>query len=687
MDETKEQQSLHRFLQAAIYFTVVLDVLLFVIDPQIRSGPEFYHAVHLILNRLARTVIYESPFNSKLLTFFLICMVAVGTLSRKKKDLNPRKEILFPVICGFLLLALSLWTYGKTGIPILKGLSGYQLTYIFSSFSGAILLHISMDNVSKIISSRLGKDKWNVEGESFMQPLTPSRSQYSVAIPMLFYYRKKVRRGWVNLENIFRGTLVIGTPGSGKSFGVIMPVIRQLIARQFSICLYDFKFPDLGRVAYYHYLLAKQQGKCDDFSFHVINLTEVERSRRINVLKREYVSTLADASETAEGLVEALKKGDKSGGSDQFFTQSAVNFLAACIYFFVQHEDGRYGTFAHVLAFLNRSYEEIFRTLFSNKELTSLLSPFMTAYKNKAFEQLEGQVGTLKVFISRLATKETFWVFSADDFNLKISDPLNPSILVLANDPNTQNINSACYSVVLNRLTRLINSKGNRPSAIIVDEVPTLFIHRMENLIATARSNKVAVVLGLQELTQFRQQYGKDTASTITSVIGNVLSGSVRDKGTLDWLERLFGKVKQEAESVSIDRLKTSISLSEKLEPLIPAGKIASLKAGEMVGLLSGDAVEEFTGKFETSAVNCRINLDLKAIKQEEDGYRDLPVYYDFGGKKDTILRKNFFRIDQEVQDLVNSFRPQAPGMSTAPSGSWIAKAQLSHPSGTSTHP
>lgn len=686
MEETKEQQSLHRFLQAAIYLTVLVDILLFIVEPQIQSSSRLYQAFHLLLERLSKTIIYQAPLNGKLFTFFLICLVAAGTLSRKKRNLNPQKEILLPLFSGFFLLALSIWCYGKSSTPMRGGLSGYQLTYIFGSLSGTILLHISMDNVSKIISSSLGKDKWNVEGESFMQPLTPCKSPYSVSIPMLFYFRKKVHKGWVRLENIFRGTLVIGTPGSGKSFGVIMPVIRQLIARQFAVCLYDFKFPDLGKVAYYHYLLAKQQGKCADFSFHVINLTEVERSRRINVLKREYVLTLADASETAEGLVEALKKGDKSGGSDQFFTQSAVNFLAACIYFFVQHDEGRYGTFAHVLAFLNRSYEEIFRTLFNNKELTSLLSPFMTAYQNKAFDQLEGQVGTLKVFISRLATKETFWVFSADDFNLKISDPLNPAILVLANDPNTQNINSACYSVILNRLTRLINSKGNLPSSIIVDEVPTLFIHRIENLIATARSNKVAVVLGLQELTQFRQQYGKDTASTITSVIGNVLSGSVRDKGTLDWLERLFGKVKQEAESLSIDRAKTSVSLSEKLEPLIPAGKIASLKAGEMVGLLSGDAVEEYTGKFETSAVNCRINLDLEAIKQEEAGYKDLPVYYDFGGRKETILRNNFFRIDQEVRDLVNNFRSLAPASGAVSNGGGVPKAQLRHPS-TDTHP
>ncbi|WP_240898967.1 type IV secretion system DNA-binding domain-containing protein [Sphingobacterium sp. SGL-16] len=514
-----------------------------------------------------------------------------------------------------------------------------------------------MDNISKIISSKLGKDKWNVEGESFMQATKPKITSYAVNIPMLFYYKNKVRKGFIVLENVFRGTLLIGTPGSGKSFGVVMPIIRQFVALEFTLCIYDFKFPDLGKVAYYHYLLAKKQGKCQNYGFHVINLTEPEKSRRINPWKSEYIRTLADASETAEALVEAMKKGDKGGGSDQFFTQSAINFLASCIYFFSKHKSGRYSSFPHVLAFLNRSYEEIFTVLFSNKELESLLSPFMTAFKAKAFDQLEGQVGTLKIFISRLATKETFWVFSGEDFNLKISNPTDPSILILANDPNTQSINSACYSVILNRITRLVNSRGNKPVGLIIDEAPTLYAHKIENLIAQARSNLTAVLLGLQELPQFQQQYGKETATTIASVVGNVLSGSVRNKETLDWLERIFGKVKQINESLSIDRTKTSLSISEKLEPLIPSGKIASLKSGEMVGILASDAVEKYTGQYNTSAINCRINLDMEAIKEEEQAYRDLPVYYDFAGRHDEVLLHNFYKINSDVLEIVSGLK------------------------------
>lgn len=665
MEETHEQHKLHGFMQCGIYLSVALEAAIFVY----KQAP-FWGFFNGPIVKLSHIVIYQHLLYSKLATLLLICLVSIGTLAKKKQELDPKKHIIYPLALGLLLFFGSAFLFGRPSAFVFDYTTWFDLGYMLCSLTGAVMVSISMDNVSKILRSGLGKDIWNVEGESFMQPVKPLLTPYSVNIPMQFYYKNKVHQGWINIVNPFRGTILIGTPGSGKSFGIVNPYIRQLIAKEFCCCIYDYKFPDLGKIAYYHYLFARQQGKCKDYSFNVINLNDVERSRRTNPWRADYLRTLADASEGAEGLVEAMKKGDKSGGSDQFFTQSAINFLAACIFFFSKHEGGKYSSFPHVLSFLNHTYEDIFNTLFSEPELVSLLSPFKSAYVSKAFPQLEGQIGTLKIFISRLATKETFWVFSGDDFNLKISDKATPGMVVLANDPNTQNINSACYSVVMNRLTKLINSKGNLPSALIIDEIPTLYTYKIENLLAVARSNKVAILMGLQELPQFNQQYGKDTAATITSVVGNVLAGSVRNKETLDWLERLFGKSKQIGESLSIDRNKTSTSLQEKLEPLIPAGKMASLNTGEMVGLIAADVQETYTGQFETSAINCKVNLPKDELQKEEAGYRDMPVYYDFGGKKEQILRDNFLRINEEVEKVVRSFRKSVPQVEIIPKAS-----------------
>ncbi|MFS2185642.1 type IV secretory system conjugative DNA transfer family protein [Mucilaginibacter sp. Mucisp84] len=659
MEESRDQQKLHGFLQCCIYLSIALEACIFIYQPA-----PIWGVFGSALLKISHIGIYENLVYSKLSTLLIICLVSIGTLAKKKVDLDPKKHIVYPLALGFLLFFGSLYFYNRPSGIILPYTTACNLVYLLASFFGAILTSMAMDNVSKMIRSGLGKDKWNVEGESFMQQVKPVITPYSVNIPMQFYFKGRVRDGWINIVNPFRGTILIGTPGSGKSFGVVNPFIRQMIAKEFTGVVYDFKFPDLGKIAYYQYLKAKQAGRCRKHAFHVVNLNDVEKSRRINPWRKDYLVTLADASESAEALVEALKKGDKSGGSDQFFTQSAINFLSACVYFFSKYADGKYSSFPHVLAFLNHSYEDIFNTLFSEPELVPLLSPFKSAFIAKAFDQLEGQVGTLKIFISRLATKECFWVFSGDDFDLKVSSPQNPGIVVLANDPNTQNINSACYSVVLNRITKLVNNKGNLPTALIIDEIPTLYTYKIENLIATARSNKVAILMGLQELPQFNQHYGKETAATITAVVGNVLAGSVRNKETLDWLEKLFGKSKQIGESLSIDRNKVSSSLNEKLETLIPAGKMAALNTGEMVGLIAADAQENYTGKFDTSAINCRINLDKNELDAEEKGYRDLPVYYDFGRGKEDILRNNFMKINKEVEGVIAQFRKTSPVVS-----------------------
>lgn len=653
MEETREQQKMYSFMQMGVYFFVLLDVII-----NLYRSPDIFGPLVTVFNRLYSVFLFQDPLYTKLFTLLLICLVGIGTMARKKPDLEPKKQIVFPLLSGLCLLFGSLILLRQIpavdGKDLLPHTNSYEAAYLLCSLFGAILSSTAIDNISKLIKSGLGKDKWNVEEESFMQDTKILDTPTSVNIPMLFYFRKRIYKGFINM-NPFRGILVIGTPGSGKSFGVINPAIRQLISKDFTICLYDFKFPDLGQIAYYHYCLARQRGRMKNYRFHVVNLNDVSRSNRINPLNPQYVGTLAEAQEISEALVEALKKGDKSVGSDQFFTQSAINFLACAVYFLAKFENGKYSSMPHLMAFLNKSYEEIFTVMLTNPELPSLLSPFMSAFNKRAFDQLEGQVGTLKIFISRLATKESFWVFSGDDFNLKISDPSNPAILVLANDPSTQNINSALYALIVNRLIRLINSKGNLPAAIIADEVPTLFIHKVENLIATARSNKVAVILGLQELPQFRQQYGRETAETINSVIGNILAGSVRHKETLDWLERLFGKIKQKGETLTIDRTRTSMGLNEKLEPLIPAGKIASLSTGEMVGLVARDVPENnrFTGEYTTSAIHCRVNLDMDAIRREESNYPPMPVYYDFQGKQEEMLFANFSKINQQVSQMV----------------------------------
>lgn len=659
MQEQQHQIKIYGFLQKAVYAVVALDCAsLFYLDANIP-------VVSNLLKNFSKMSFFYPPINAKFATLILIGLVAVGTKAKKKKDLNIATEIVIPMILGLLMIFSSLvWQNeaGNSKLPkIFPGLNVYQVIYAVLSFFGAVIFQMGADAISKLMQQKMGKDRWNVEEESFAQNQELVETDTSINIPYLFRYSKKINKGWVNI-NPFRGTMVIGTPGSGKSFGIINPAIRQMIAKGFCLCIYDFKFPDLAQIAYYHYLLKKSKDSGYEYDFHVINLNEVEKSKRVNPFKKEYIQTLAEAQEMAESMVSSLQKGGSSsgGGSDAFFTQSAINFLSSSIYFFATYEDGKYSDLPHILSFMNRSYKEIFDTLFTNEEIGSLLSPFKTAYDNKAFDQLEGQIGTLKIFLSRLATKESFWVFSGDEVELKITNRENPSILILASDPGTQDINSALYSSVLNRTLRLINSKHNLPGGIIADEFPTIYIHKIDNVVATARSNKVAVLLGLQEIPQLRQFYKKEVADTISAIVGNILSGSARDKNTLEWLEKLFGKIKQKSYSQSISQQGTTTSINEKMDFMIPAGKIATLKTGEMVGMIA-QGEENDTEEYKTSAMNGKINLDMKAIKEEENNYVKMPSYYSFvdkmgNNRKNDVLMTNFRKINKEVELIVNEF-------------------------------
>jgi multidrug transporter EmrE-like cation transporter len=434
MNEKRELKSLHGTFQFVVYLMVCMDILMFVYFPQLRDLEGIERLFSPIFNKLLNLKIYSSVLFGKLAILLAIMLSAIGTTSRKKLDLNPKSQIVFPLIIGLTLFFGSVFIYTlEDTLQVVAYTSIQNVGYMICTFLGAVLIHTSLDNVSKIIKSGLGKDEWNIEGESFLQDKKKVDNPYSVNIPMKFYYKGKVHKGWINLVNPFRGTFVIGTPGSGKSFGVINPFIRQMIGKGFTMCLYDFKFPDLAQIAYYHFLKSQDRKKNPNFKFHVINLDEVEYSRRINPINRRYLKTVANASETAEAIFQSLQKSDSSGGADRFFEQSAINFLSACIFFVSRYEEGKYSTFAHVLDFLNRDYEDIFNCLTKHPELRSMVSPFRSAYEKKVFKQLEGQVGTLKIFLSRLNTKETAWVFSGDDFDLKISDPNSPSILVYGN--------------------------------------------------------------------------------------------------------------------------------------------------------------------------------------------------------------------------------------------------------------
>lgn len=721
MEESKELQGFYKIFRSVIYVSILLEFFEYAIDPAMLD--HWGGILCDIHGRIKRWVIYNDGnlAYSKLATFLLICITCIGTRNKKKLEFNARKQVLYPIIIGMGLVVLSVWLFGYPMETRLYTLRLNIWLYMLASVIGVVLVHIALDNISKFLKEGLLKDRFNFENESFEQCRELQENKYSVNIPMRYYYRGKFRKGWVNISNPFRGTCVVGTPGSGKTFSIIEPFIRQHSAKGFALVVYDYKFPTLATKLYYHYKKNQKLGKLPKgCKFNIINFVDVEYSRRVNPIQLKYINNLAAASETAETLLESLQKGKKEGGggSDQFFQTSAVNFLAACIYFFcnwgkepydkdgnmltaekVQDKQtkrmiptgrvfnsageevepaywlGKYSDMPHILSFLNESYQTIFEVLETDNEVAPLLGPFQTALKNKAMEQLEGMIGTLRVYTSRLATKESYWIFhkDGDDFDLKVSDPKSPSYLLIANDPEMESIIGALNALILNRLvTRVNTGQGkNIPVSIIVDELPTLYFHKIDRLIGTARSNKVSVALGFQELPQLEADYGKVGMQKIITTVGNVVSGSARSKETLEWLSSdIFGKVVQLKKGVTIDRDKTSINLNENMDSLVPASKISDMPTGWICGQTARDFVQTKTGsggsmniqeseEFKTSKFYCKTDFDMKEIKKEEAGYVPLPKFYTFKSRdeRERILYKNFVQVGEDVKEMIQEIQ------------------------------
>ena len=768
-EETREQQQMYNYFRSCIYIFLIIEI---VMNLPITADNR---VTQFVLDLLGRFKVFNSISGCKVAELICICVVCIGTKAKKALKFNLKTMVIYPVLAGLTLVGMCFIFHDMNIGMSWFGFPANRILYALCSVVGTMLVHQGLDGIAKYYNYKVGEDRFNFENESFQQSEALVANDYSVNIPMIYYWKQKMHKGWINIINPFRGTIVLGTPGSGKSFGIIDPFIRQHAAKGFSMMVYDFKYPTLAKTLFYQYCKNRKAGRLpQNCGFRTINFTDVEYSDRINPIQRKYIPDLAAASETAATLLASLNKGggEKKGGSEAFFTNSAENFLAAIIYFFVnfhpvgfkqgkklkrfvslvddpkntdgkvhkyeivirnwddfnavdqdgnvvldfvdengndvstdedrmfvnlngfsykdrtgkqvkiercwyEDEDGKevepdtitgeFSDMPHVLSFLGRSYDQVFNILMQDDKIASLMAPFKSAYENKANDQLEGMVGTLRVNAARLVSPEAYWVFTGDDFDLKISDKANPSYLVIANDPEKEQVIGSLNALVLNRLITRVNSKGNIPVSIIVDELPTLYFHKIDRLIGTARSNKVAVTLGFQELPQLEADYGKVGMQKIITTCGNIFMGAARNKETLEWAQNdVFGKAKQTSRSISINDNKVSTTISEKMDYLVPAAKIADMATG----WLAGQAARDFTAtddsmlnhfdieqseEFKTTKYFCKTHFDMKKIKDEEDHYVPLPKIYEFKNdrEKEIMLNRNFKRVNEEVDKMV----------------------------------
>ena len=601
----------------------------------------------ILMNFQRTTGLFSSILWSKLFCVVFLALSCLGTKGVKEEKITwPKIWTVF--FSGFVFFFLNWWLLV---LPI--GKVGAASLYIFTLSIGYICLLMGGVWMSRLLKNNLMDDVFNTENESFMQETRLMENEYSVNLPTRFYYKKKWNNGWINVVNPFRASMVLGTPGSGKSYAIVNNYIKQQIEKGFAMYIYDYKFPDLSEIAYNHLLQHLDAYKVKP-QFYVINFDDPRKSHRCNPINPAFMTDISDAYESAYTIMLNLNRSwiQKQG---DFFVESPIILLAAIIWFLKIYEDGKYCTFPHAIEFLNRPYAQIFPILTSYDELANYLSPFMDAWEGGAQDQLQGQIASAKIPLSRMISPALYWVMTGDDFSLDINNPNEPKVLVVGNNPDRQNIYSAALGLYNSRIVKLINKKKQLKSSVIIDELPTIYFRGLDNLIATARSNKVAVCLGFQDFSQLTRDYGDKESKVIQNTVGNVFSGQVVGE-TAKTLSERFGKVLQQRQSMTINRNDKSTSISTQMDSLIPASKISNLTQGMFVGAVS----DNFDERIEQKIFHAEIVVDSAKVSAETKTYEPIPTIADFTNEdgsdnlKETI-EANYKRVKQEILLLVES--------------------------------
>ena len=601
----------------------------------------------ILMNFQRTTGLFSSILWTKLFCVVFLALSCLGTKGVKEEKITWPK-IWTVLFSGFVFFFLNWWFLA---LPI--GKVGAASLYIFTLSIGYICLLMGGVWMSRLLKNNLMDDVFNTENESFMQETRLMENEYSVNLPTRFYYKKKWNKGWINVVNPFRASMVLGTPGSGKSYAIVNNYIKQQIENGFAMYIYDYKFPDLSEIAYNHLLHHLDAYKVKP-QFYVINFDDPRKSHRCNPINPAFMTDISDAYESAYTIMLNLNRSwiQKQG---DFFVESPIILLAAIIWFLKIYENGKYCTFPHAIEFLNRPYAQIFPILTSYDELANYLSPFMDAWEGGAQDQLQGQIASAKIPLSRMISPALYWVMTGDDFSLDINNPNEPKVLVVGNNPDRQNIYSAALGLYNSRIVKLINKKKQLKSSVIIDELPTIYFRGLDNLIATARSNKVAVCLGFQDFSQLTRDYGDKESKVIQNTVGNVFSGQVVGE-TAKTLSERFGKVLQQRQSMTINRNDKSTSISTQMDSLIPASKISNLTQGMFVGAVS----DNFDERIDQKIFHAEIVVDSAKVSAEMKAYQPIPVIVDFTNEdgsdnlKETI-EANYRKVKQEIQSLVDS--------------------------------
>jgi len=513
------------------------------------------------------------------------------------------------------------------------------------SVAGYLLIMHGSARLSRVMSREFrNNDPFDKENEGFPQEEGYIETEYSINLPAVYRYRNEERQSWINIINPRRGILIMGSPGCGKSYFIIENIIRQLMAKGFAMFIYDLKYDQLTRLAFTHFL--KNVAKYPNLQFHTINFTDLRKTHRCNVIDPATMYYTSDAIGTSRSLMLSMNKIWALKGGD-FFVESAINFMAAIIWYLRRYQNGKYCTLPHAIELAQTSHDKLFTLLNTQPEIEALVNSFINAYREGVMETVVSQVSSAQIAISRLASPEIYYVLTGNDFTLDINSAVAPKIFCLGGDPTKQEALAPVISLYIDRLNSLINKEGRHPCAIICDEFASLRAASVLDTMSQARSSNVVTVISVQDISQLRSRYTHDEADQVVNMVGNIICGQVGGATAKSVSERFPGTM-QSKTTITSKTMETTISKSRQLTPVVLPSTIATLSSGEFLGIVADDPKTPI----ELKAFHARIINDHEALERERDRMMLVPFVSDLS--QDSVL-KQFQKVKQEVQDLVNS--------------------------------
>jgi hypothetical protein len=589
-----------------------------------------------VLDNLGRTGLFSSFHRAKWISLGLLTLSLLGTTGRKGESFNYRTAIAY-ILTGLLLYFISILCLKLDVTDNLK--AGF---YIGITSLGFILFMTGGSLLTRIIKLNLKGDVFNTQNETFPQEERLIGNRYSVHFKTQYRLKDKLRHGWVNRINGFRGTLVMGLSGSGKTRYVVKEIIRQEIKKGYAMFIHDFKYPDLTSVAYYHFLKNRHRYKAPP-AFYILNFDEP--TYRCNPLMPKYIQNLTDAASASRAIYLGLNQQAIERQGD-FWVESSINFITALIWFLRLYKDGIYCTLPHTIELAQADFDKLFSILRAEPTLEALVSPFIKAYQEDAGKQLVGQISGAAISLGTLSSENLYYVLSGDDFTLAVNDPQHPKIVCIANNPQVSNIYSAVISLYLNNLQKLLKEQQEQSCEILLEEFASISWHNVDKFLAVCRSYLVCTTLVVQDFSQLVLHYGRRQADVILSMVGNIISGQVTGESARTLSER-FGKIMQDRESLSINSTDTSINRSKQLDFAIPQSTIAGLSAGEFVGVVADNPDQRIPQKM----FHAEFQQDPKTLAKEQAAYQPSPE----NAPGSQAIHETYLRIKRETKAIVQN--------------------------------